>query len=294
MDRPEPDWHVDAATVRAVVAAQASEHVAPAALEAVRWIADGWDNEIFRVGERHLARMPRRAVAVPLVRNEHRWLPTLPALPLPIPRPVVCGVPSETFPHPWSLCPYLDGEPATGRPLRDPARAAELLGAFLRVLHRTAPPEAPHNLFRSIPLRDRSERLERHIGILGDRVDAAAIRRCWAELRELEPPDRRVWLHGDLHPSNVLVHEGAPSAVIDFGDLCAGDRACDLALGWMLFDAADRDRFFDAAEADATERRRSRGWALALALAHAATADQDPSFGAMALRAIERCTGAAS
>ena len=28
-----------------------------------------------------------------------------------------------------------------------------------------------------------------------------------------------MWLHGDLHPLNVLVHDGALAGVIDFGDL---------------------------------------------------------------------------
>jgi aminoglycoside phosphotransferase (APT) family kinase protein len=288
VNRPDADWRVDAEMVRAVVAAQAPEHLGP-----VRWIADGWDNEIFRVGKRLIARMPRRQVAVPLVENEHRWLPGFVELPLPIPRPVVRGAPSAFFPHPWSLFRYLEGEPATGRLLRDPASAAQTLGAFLRVLHREAPPEAPHNPFRSVPLHDRTERVEVNIGLLGEAIDGDAARAAWSELRNLEATGPRVWLHGDLHPSNVLVHEGTPSAVIDFGDLCAGDRACDLALAWMLFDGGDRGRFFDAAEADAPTRERSRGWALALSLAYAATADQDPPFGAMARRTIGRCTGAA-
>ena len=38
-----------------------------------------------------------------------------------------------------------------------------------------------------------------------------------------------VWLHGDLHPANVVVSDGTLSGVIDFGELCAGDPATDLA-----------------------------------------------------------------
>jgi aminoglycoside phosphotransferase (APT) family kinase protein len=44
-----------------------------------------------------------------------------------------------------------------------------------------------------------------------------------------------IWLHGDLHPFNLVVNQGRLSAVIDFGDLCAGDPATDLAVAWMLF-----------------------------------------------------------
>lgn len=288
--RPPADWDVDAALVRRLLAEQAPEH-APARAGDVRWIASGWDNEIFRVGDRALARIPRRGVAVPLVENEHRWLPDFPELPLPIPRPLVRGRPSETFPHPWSLCPWVEGAPVTGTELADPPAAAELLGRFLRALHREAPADAPHNPFRGIPLRDREDRLEPALDALGIAVDAAAVRATWAAVRDLEPTGPRVWLHGDLHPSNVLASRGELTGVIDFGDLCAGDLATDLALGWMLFDAPEREAFFHAAGADAPARERSRGWALALALVYAATAEQDPAFRAMALATVERCTG---
>jgi aminoglycoside phosphotransferase (APT) family kinase protein len=38
-------------------------------------------------------------------------------------------------------------------------------------------------------------------------------------------------LHGDLHPANVLTADGTICGVIDFGDLFAGDPACDLPFG---------------------------------------------------------------
>ena len=30
------------------------------------------------------------------------------------------------------------------------------------------------------------------------------------------------WLHGDLHPANVVTRDGTLAGVIDFGDMCAG------------------------------------------------------------------------
>ncbi|MFI5955313.1 phosphotransferase [Cryptosporangium sp. NPDC051539] len=50
-------------------------------------------------------------------------------------------------------------------------------------------------------------------------------------------PGPPLWLHGDPHPSNLLVTDAAPArlaAVIDFGDLTAGDPATDLSAGWAL------------------------------------------------------------
>jgi orotidine-5'-phosphate decarboxylase len=43
-----------------------------------------------------------------------------------------------------------------------------------------------------------------------------------------------VWLHGDLHPANILVRHGRVSGVIDFGDITSGDPAADLSVAWML------------------------------------------------------------
>ncbi|MFH9228283.1 phosphotransferase [Streptomyces lydicus] len=49
-----------------------------------------------------------------------------------------------------------------------------------------------------------------------------------------------MWLHGDLHPANILVDRGRISAVIDFGDITSGDPATDLSVAWMLFTAEQR------------------------------------------------------
>ena len=52
------------------------------------------------------------------------------------------------------------------------------------------------------------------------------------------------WLDGDLHPANILVRDGNICAVIDFGDLDAGDPATDLSVAGMLLDFADRSLSF--------------------------------------------------
>ncbi len=73
-----------------------------------------------------------------------------------------------------------------------------------------------------------------------------------------------VWLHGDLHPANVLTEDGNLCGIVDFGDLCAGDPAVDLAACWILLpDEAGIHRFQRTYQltADAATWRRARGWA---------------------------------
>lgn len=72
-----------------------------------------------------------------------------------------------------------------------------------------------------------------------------------------------MWLHGDLHPANVVVSGGTLAGVLDFGELCSGDPATDLAAAWVLLPAGTASRFFDLyANADNAAIRRARGWAV--------------------------------
>lgn len=73
-----------------------------------------------------------------------------------------------------------------------------------------------------------------------------------------------VWLHGDLHPANVVVADGTLAGVVDFEELGAGDPASDLASAWILLPEAER--FLDAYGADEATVRRARGWAVTRAL----------------------------
>jgi aminoglycoside phosphotransferase (APT) family kinase protein len=77
-----------------------------------------------------------------------------------------------------------------------------------------------------------------------------------------------LWLHADLHPANVLTTDGTFCGVIDFGDLCAGDPACDLAAVWHLLPDGTIDDFYAAYQPtpDTATMRRARGWAMARAL----------------------------
>ena len=75
-----------------------------------------------------------------------------------------------------------------------------------------------------------------------------------------------MWTHGDIAPGNLLVQDGALSAVIDFGCSCVGDPACDLAIAWTTFRGPSRAAFRTALPLDDETWARGRGWALWKAL----------------------------
>lgn len=260
----------------------------------VSLLANGWDNFMFKVGDDLVARLPRRSLSATLVEHEAEWLPSLaPGLPLPVPAPRHLGQPGRGYPWHWVISPWIEGRPpAAMGSLRDD-EASGVLGGFLDALHRPAPPTAPENPYRGIPLRERDVSTRRRLADLAELVDAEHLLTLWeTALAAPAHTGEPVWLHGDLHPLNLLAEDGRLTGVIDFGDLTSGDPATDLAIAWMLFDEPDRARFRAAYEkADDATWERARGWAITLATSHLANSANNPRMAAVGAVTIERLTG---
>ncbi|WP_369392256.1 aminoglycoside phosphotransferase family protein [Streptomyces sp. CG1] len=236
--------------------------------------ARGWDNQLWRLGDDLAVRLPwaTRSADV-LLRKEYAWLPALaPRLPLPVPVPQRLGEPSERFPRPWIVTTWVPGTPADRTPATRAAEAADALAAFLTALHRPAPDAAPAGRGRGGPLADRAERFTEGLASateLGLVPDPGAVRAVWQDAVAAPAwSGPALWLHGDLHPANILTTDGTFCGVIDFGDLCTGDPACDLAAAWVLLPDGAADRFHAAYRPapDAPTLRRARGWAVLQAL----------------------------
>ncbi|GAA2813925.1 aminoglycoside phosphotransferase family protein [Saccharopolyspora taberi] len=234
----------------------------------LRDVAGGWDNQHWRLGEELAVRLPRSERAPDLLHTEQTWLPVLAErLPLPTPTPVRIGKPSNLFEHTWTIVRWVDGEPADRAPITR-VDAAEVLAEFLGALHHQAPADAPASQTRGIPLAGLQEVIGGWLEVIADHSDADAVREVWE--KAVAAPAWQgapVWLHGDLHPANVVVRDGVLAGVIDFGDMCAGDPATDLSAAWILLPSGAAGRFFDAYEhADEATTARARGWAVMRAL----------------------------
>ncbi len=232
----------------------------------LRDVDGGWDNQQWRLGDELAVRLPRTERAPALLHIERTWLPVLAnRLPLPTPIPVRVGTPSALFEHTWTIARWVEGDPADHTPVTR-VDAAETLAEFLVALHDPASADAPVNPTRGIPLAE--------LGFAGgfeavvDRASADSAWEIWE--KALAAPAWQgapVWLHGDLHPANVIVQDGTLAGVIDFGEMCAGDPATDLSAAWILLPAGAAGRFFDAyGRADEATIARARGWAVWRAL----------------------------
>ncbi|MEQ8299913.1 MAG: aminoglycoside phosphotransferase family protein [Hyphomonas sp.] len=230
----------------------------------IRLLDAGWDNVMLRIGDDLLARMPRRAIAEDLLRNEQQWLPRLaPGLPLPIPAPLRTGRPDAAYPYVWSILPWIQGESADLAP--PDASEAPVLANFLRAVHQPAPADAPQNPVRDCPLSAKQADTERRMETLRRDTDAItpSIESIWARALAAPIDLPRTWIAGDVHARNVLVRNGKLAAFIDWGDICAGDAATDLASIWSLLDAAPaRQAATKAYGMSQATVARAMGWAV--------------------------------
>ncbi|MFI5936610.1 aminoglycoside phosphotransferase family protein [Actinoplanes sp. NPDC051494] len=271
----------------------------------VRLGARGWDNQLWRLGDDLAVRLPwATSHADDLLRKEYAWVPTLaPHLPLPVPVPLRIGEPSERFARPWLVTTWVPGAPADREPVGE-AAGAESLAAFLTALHRPAPPGAPAGRDRGGPLTGAAEGFERMLADAAGRGlvhDTEAVRAVWQDAVAAPAwAGPAMWIHADLHPANVLTADGSLCGVIDFGDLCAGDPACDLAAAWILLPDGALDRFHAAyrPSPDPAMLRRARGWALGRALTCVLIGADDgpggkPTWGPPGLASLRRLTGSA-
>jgi aminoglycoside phosphotransferase (APT) family kinase protein len=237
--------------------------------------ARGWDNQLWRLGDDLAVRLPWATQdADELLLKEHTLLPAIaPRLPLPIPVPQRLGKPSERFPRPWLVTTWVAGAPADRAPATRAVEAADTLATFLAALHQPAPDDAPASRNRrGRPLAEIGDGFAHLLKEATERgliSDPDAVREVFDDA--LAAPDwtgPALWLHADLHPANLLTRGGNFCGVVDFGDMCAGDPAYDLAACWMLLPEGVIDRFHQSysSAADPATLLRARGWAVTKAL----------------------------
>ena len=272
-DVPEPDE----AAVRALL-----RDVPDLADAPLRFVARGWDNVVWRVGDGLAARIPVRAQAVELVENEATWGHEV-ASGFEAQGAAVSSavrlLPAGRHPYPWLLTRWVEGVRLEDVPPAERGPVAGALAATLPLVHRPAPPDAPLNPFRGVDLADaplpHETALRQSRELLGP--DAARLLEVYDEGRAAprwEGP--RVWCHGDLHPLNLLLRPGpgadGPASrlgVLDLGDLTSGDPAVDLGVLWLAHPEDQREAALATLlpSYDAAVVTRARGWAARFVLA---------------------------
>ena len=251
----------------------------------------GTVNLIFRLGDELSIRLPRSPDHAKGIACERECLPLLEGkLPLRIPRLVGSGSPTSEYPCEWSINDWIIGEPYSLDEPPNERDTARLLGNFVHELQRIEPTGPPST--RDTPLADRDELARTAISRITE-FEQEELTEAWQ--RGLAAPaftGDPVWIHADLLPPNLLVHEARLAAVLDFGHPGIGDPALDFGPAWTILTKACREDFREAVSATPGDWERARGFALFQALLIIPYyRDTNPGFAATAIRTISEILG---
>lgn len=228
----------------------------------------GWDNITMRLGHEYVVRLPSGPDYAAQVHKEQTWLPRLaPHLSLSIPQPVALAQPCDTFPRPWSVYKWLQGEPPTlPHNEYDYAVLADQVGTFLNQLQHIDPAQGPtagwHCFNRRSCPSAWHESAHESFASISDFVDPQSLNAVWTLACGSTWTGQPVSFHGDMSPANMLFNDNQLTSAIDFGTCGVGDPACDLVIAWTLFDRQHRHRFRESVNADEAMWARARGWMI--------------------------------
>jgi aminoglycoside phosphotransferase (APT) family kinase protein len=191
--------------------------------------------------------------------------------------------PGRDYPEHWSVVRWIDGaHPEVVDPDTqvDPRREdlARNLAAVLAALRQAEVPtgavdDPQLQSYRGEPLATMDqatrENIERCRALDGFELDLDAAGQIWADAMRLpgaaDRPAPR-WYHGDLAAENLLVRDGALSAVLDFGGRSVDDPTVDLVVAWEVLDPPARELFRRQVGVDDDTWLRGRAWALSISL----------------------------
>jgi len=219
----------------------------------IYFIANGWDNDVYKINNKYLFRFPRRDIANKLIEKEGNALPIIKQyVSTPMPTPVFFGNPTNDYPYRFLGYNYLSDLSIGEIVAINSMDSISVLATFLSQLH-----SVPINKVESIVGYDDLDRLNvnkrkeiliqntnaiKNIGI----YDTLELESYINNLTNIKLNDEKILVHGDMHIGNLLYNvDGVVSAVIDFGDIHIGHRACDISIIYSIIPSKYRNIFYE-------------------------------------------------
>jgi len=293
MDMHPGQVTVDPAALAAAIAAQVPEL---AGLPVRPLDSAGTVVAPFRVGQRHLARLPLVPSAEPAAREQllreadhARFLSG--RLPVDVPLPEHLGEPYAGYPGWWSVWTWVEGTSLDRAVGVDQGQLAVDLARLLRTFHELPTGGSSwNNTGRGgRPLAD-TDWVRSSIERSAHLIDTTAATAVWE--RALSAPPLRgpaLTIHGDPVPGNLIMRDGRLAGLVDIAEPSIGDPAADLVPAWAVFDGEARDAFRVAMHAEDDAWERGRGWAFEMAIGALHYYEHtNPVFFTQARRTLER------
>jgi aminoglycoside phosphotransferase (APT) family kinase protein len=199
--------------------------------EPVAYLDEGYDHQMYEVGDEWLFRFPKRADVVPWFLREVTIMPAIAeVIGVPVPCFEKIGSAGGSFPYPFAGYRRLPGIDADETDCFDGTAVAHSLGRALSRLH-----SLDTALIPSAPKIEEHDQAEPRADEVLMHVPAPIRDEVGALLRNEIPcpafPGPRRVVHNDLLPEHVLIDPstGRLAAIIDFADLCIGDPSVDFA-----------------------------------------------------------------
>jgi len=221
-------------------------------IENICLIANGWDNDVYKINNKYLFRFPRRDFAKDLIEKEGNALPIIKQyVNIPLPTPVFFGNPTNYYPYRFLGYNYLNDLSIEDIVSINAIDSISVLATFLLQLHTV-----PIIKVESIVGYDDLDRLnvKKRKGILIENAskikdmgiyDTLELESYIDNLADIKLDNEKTLVHGDMHIRNLLYNiDGVVSSVIDFGDIHIGHRACDISIVYSIIPSEYRNIFF--------------------------------------------------
>jgi len=222
-------------------------------IENIDFIANGWDNDVYKVNNQYLFRFPRRDIANKLIEKEGYALPIIKQyVSVPLPNPVFFGTPTNDYPYKFLGYDYLSYLSIEEIDSINSLDSILVLATFLSQLH-----SVPIKKVESIVGYDDLDRLniQKRKAVLTQNTntikntgiyDTLELESYIDSLINVKLNNEKVLVHGDLHIRNLLYNkDGVVSSIIDFGDIHIGHRACDISIIYSIIPSKYRNAFFE-------------------------------------------------